>query len=44
MTHFVWDRGVIKDTAYLMSITDTILLALKFELTHKYSASKSQHC
>ena len=27
-----------------MNITDKILLALKFEFTQKYSASKSQHC
>ena len=43
-TNLVWGRGVIKDTTYLMNITDKILLALKFELTQKYSASKSQHC
>ena len=43
-THPVWGRGVIKDTTYLMNITDKILMALKFELTQKYSASKSQHC
>ena len=28
----------------LMYITNKILLALKFELTQKYSASKNQHC
>ena len=34
-----------EDTTYLMlNITDKILLALKFELTQKYAASKSQHC
>ena len=27
-----------------MNITDNILLALKFDFTHKYSATKSQHC
>ena len=43
-THLDWSRGVIEDTIYLMNITDTILLALTFELTQKYSASKSQHC
>ena len=32
-THHVWGRVVIKDTTYLMNITDKILLALKFELT-----------
>ena len=36
--------GVIEDTTYLVNITDKILLALKFDLTQKYSASKSQHC
>ena len=36
--------GVIEDTTYLMNIADKILLALKFELTQKYSANKSQHC
>ena len=35
---------VIKDTTYLMNLTDKILLAFKFELTQKYSVSKSQHC
>ena len=35
--------GVIEDTACLMNITSKNLLALKFELTQKYSASKSQH-
>ena len=35
---------VIKDTTYLMNITDKILLALKFELTQEYSAGESQHC
>ena len=39
-----WGRGVIEDTTYLKNITDKILLALKFELTQKYSASKSQQC
>ena len=37
-------KGVIEDTTYLMNITEKILLVLKFELTQKYSASKSQHC
>ena len=32
--------GVIEDTTCLMNSTDKILLALKFELTQKYSASK----
>ena len=37
--------GGIEDNTYLMKlITNKILLALKFELTEKYSASKSQHC
>ena len=36
--------GAIEDTTFLMNITDNILLALKFELIQKYSASKSQHC
>ena len=36
--------GVIEDTIDLMNITNKILLALKFELTQKYSAGKSQHC
>ena len=36
--------GVIEDTIYLMKITDKILLTLKFEMTQKYSASKSHHC
>ena len=43
----VWGRGgggVIEDTTHLVNITDTILLALKFELKQKCSASKSQHC
>ena len=33
-----------EDTTYLMNITDKILLALTFDLTEKYSASKGQHC
>ena len=37
-------RRVIKDTTYLVNVTDKISLALKFELTQKYSASKSQYC
>ena len=32
-THLVWGRGVIKDTTYLMNITDKILMALNFEFT-----------
>ena len=40
----MWGREVIEDSTYLMKITDKILLALKFELTQKYSASKRQHC
>ena len=36
-------RGVIEDITSLMNITDKILLALKFKLTQKYSASKRQH-
>lgn len=36
-------KGVIQDTTYLLKITDTILLAFKFELTLEYSASKSSH-
>ena len=36
--------GVIEDTTYLMNITNKIVLALKFELTQKYSASKGQRC
>ena len=37
--------GVIEfeGTTCLMNITDKILLALKFEFTQKYSASKGQH-
>ena len=35
---FVWGRGVIEH-AYLMNITVKILLAFKFELTQKYSAT-----
>ena len=38
--HLVWGREVIEDTTCLMNITDKILLALKFELKQKYSASK----
>ena len=37
-------KGVIEDTTYLVNITDRILLALKFELTQKYSVGKSWHC
>ena len=37
----VWGKGVIEDTSYLIKITDKILLALKFDFTQKYSASKS---
>ena len=33
-------RGVIKDTTFLMNITDK--MALKFEFTQKYSDAKSQ--
>ena len=33
---------VIKDT--LMNITNKIVLALKIELTQKYSANRSQYC
>ena len=40
----VWGRKAIEDTTYLINMTDKILLALKFELTQKESASKSQHC
>ena len=36
-------RRIIEDTTYLMNISDKILLVLKFELTQKYSARKSQH-
>ena len=43
--YLVWGRGVTEDSTYLTNIffliTDKILLALKFELTHKYSDSKS---
>ena len=35
--------GFIEYTTCLMNTTNKILLALKFELTQKYSASKSQH-
>ena len=51
--HLVWGGGGrgggggglgIEDTTYLMNITNKILWALKFELTQKFSASKSQHC
>ena len=38
-----WGRRVNEGTTYLMNITDKILSALKFESTHIYSASKSQH-
>ena len=34
----VWGRGVIKDTTYLLNITDKILLYLKFELTQIHFA------
>ena len=34
----VGGRGVIEDTTLVMNITEKILLALKFEFTHKYSA------
>ena len=37
-------KGGIEDTTYLMKITDKILLAWKFGLTQKYSASKNQYC
>ena len=37
-------KGGIKNTTCLMNITNEILLALKFDLTEIYSASKSQHC
>ena len=37
-------RGVIKDTTYLMNITDKMFLAFKIKLAQKYPASKSQHC
>ena len=30
-------------TTYLMNITEKKLLALQFELTQKYSVTKSQH-
>ena len=40
--HFVWGRGVIEDSNCVMNITDEVLLALKFELTQKDSASKSR--
>ena len=36
-------EGVIEDTTCFMNITDKILLALKFELTQKYSSTESQH-
>ena len=39
--HLVCGRRLSKPT-YLVNITDKILLALKFELTQKYSASRSQ--
>ena len=40
----VWGCGVIEDTTQLKNITDKVFLGLKFELTEKHSASKSQHC
>ena len=43
-THLVWGRGVIEDSICVMNITDKVLLALKFDLTQKYSASKSRLC
>ena len=36
--------GGIEDLAYLMNITDKVLLALKVDLIQKDSVSKSQHC
>lgn len=29
-THLLWGRGDIKDTTYLMNITNKLFLALKF--------------
>ena len=36
--------GGIEDTTYMTNIIDKISLALRCELTQKYSASKRQHC
>ena len=39
-THLAWAKGNLSHER----ITDKIFLALNFELTQKYSVSKSQHC
>ena len=36
--------GGIEDATCFMNISDKISLALQFELTQEYSASKSRHC
>ena len=36
--------GAIEHHTYSVNITNTILLALRFELTQKYLATKSHHC
>ena len=39
-THIAWGRVVIKDTTYLMNITDHLLSALEFALTQNIQLAR----